>query len=276
MAEDEEVVYDRLGMAWVPPVLREDLARSTPPAGPAGAGRRGRRGGDFHCHTDLSPDGTALETMVDAARARGYRFLAITDHGEAPRRGQPQQLLAQRERIRARAAPRRHQLLHGAELNIGGDGSLDYDDEFLDGFDVLVASVHDRLDQPREPLTARLVAACEHPAVNVIGHPTGRRIGAAPPATSTWRPVPGGRPHRHGAGGQRLPPPPRPGRRAGPPGPPVRGHARLRRRQPRPRPPGQHALRRRHRRPRLDHPDRVINTLPGRPPHVPRQGLPDR
>jgi DNA polymerase (family 10) len=159
VAEDEEVVYDRLGMAWVPPVLREDR-------GEVDAARRGQLpalvslddvGGDFHCHTDLSPDGTApLEVMVDAARARGYRFLAITDHGEKLGLGGASryQLLAQR------------------------DGSLDYDDEFLDGFDVLVASVHDRLDQPRELLTARLVAACEHSCVNVVGHPTGRRIGS--------------------------------------------------------------------------------------------------
>ena len=183
-ATDEEVVYDRLGMAWVPPVLREDR-------GEVDAARQGKLpalvaledvGGDFHCHTDLSPDGTApLEVMVEAARARGYRFLAITDHGERLGLGgaSRDQLLAQRQRIRALEARLGDiTLLHGAELNIGGDGTLDYDDEFLDGFDVLVASVHDRLDQPREQLTARLVAACEHPAVNVIGHPTGRRIGS--------------------------------------------------------------------------------------------------
>jgi DNA polymerase (family 10) len=187
VATDEEVVYDRLGMAWIPPVLREDR-------GEVDAGRvasRGRLprlvaledvGGDFHCHTDLSPDGTApLEVMVEGARARGYRFLAITDHGERLGLGgaSRDQLLAQRERIRALEARLGDiALLHGAELNIGGDGTLDYDDEFLNGFDVLVASVHDRLDQPRDLLTARLIAACEHPSVNVIGHPTGRRIGS--------------------------------------------------------------------------------------------------
>jgi DNA polymerase (family X) len=184
VAEDEAVVYRRLGLDWVPPVLREDrgevaaAARGALPALVAEADV----GGDLHCHTDLSPDGTApLEVMVQAARARGYRFLAITDHGEKLGLGgaSREQLLVQRERLRA--LERRLgdiELLHGAELNIGGDGSLDYDDAFLDGFDMLVASVHDRLDQPREQLTARLVRACEHPAVNVIGHPTGRRIGS--------------------------------------------------------------------------------------------------
>src|SRR5215207_9828742 len=144
VAEDEEVVYDRLGMAWIPPVLREDR-------GEVDAGRVASRGelprlvalddvgGDFHCHTDLSPDGTApLEVMVEAARARGYRFLAITDHGERLGLGgaSRDQLLAQRRRIRALEARLGDiALLHGAELNIGGDGTLDYDDEFLDGFD---------------------------------------------------------------------------------------------------------------------------------------------
>jgi DNA polymerase (family X) len=184
VAEDEEVVYRRLGLDWVPPVLREDR-------GEVEAARRGELpalvaeadvGGDFHCHTNLSSDGTApLEVMVDAARARGYRFLAITDHAERLALGgaSRQQLLAQRALLR-RLEQRLGdiELLHGAELNIGVDGSVDYDDAFLDGFDVLVASVHDRLDQPREQLTARLVRACEHPAVNVIGHPTGRRIGS--------------------------------------------------------------------------------------------------
>lgn len=188
VARDEQVVYQRLGLAWIPPVLREDR-------GEVEAARDGTLpklvtladvGGDFHCHTDLSPDGTApLEAMVDAARERGYRFLAITDHAERLSLGgaSREQLLAQRERLRALERDRGDiLLLHGAELNIGPDGSLDYDDEFLDGFDVLVASVHQQLDQPRKQLTARLVAACEHPAVNVIGHPTGRQLGRRAPS----------------------------------------------------------------------------------------------
>jgi DNA polymerase (family 10) len=193
VATDEEVVYDRLGMAFIPPVLREDR-------GEVDAARRGQLpalvsladvGGDFHCHTDLSPDGTApLEVMVDAGP--GPRLPVPGHHRprrEArPRRGQPRPAAGPaRPHPGPGAAPRRHRPAHGAELNIGGDGSLDYDDEFLDGFDVLVASVHERLDQPRELLTARLVAACEHPAVNVVGHPTGRASAAGPPATSTWR-----------------------------------------------------------------------------------------
>ncbi|HZD74612.1 MAG TPA: DNA polymerase/3'-5' exonuclease PolX [Actinomycetota bacterium] len=186
VAEDEEVVYDRLGLAWVPPVLREDR-------GEVEAARAGELPelvaledvrGDLHCHTDMSPDGTApLGAMVDAARARGYRFLAITDHAERLSFSAATREDFLRQRRRLRELERRRgdiELLHGVELNIGVDGSLDYDDEFLEGFDVLVASVHDRLDQSRQELTARLLRACEHPAVNVVGHPTGRLLGRRP------------------------------------------------------------------------------------------------
>src|SRR4029450_4286216 len=185
-AGTEEAVYERLGLAWVPPELREDRgevearARAAPPPPIT----RGHVAGDFHCHTELSPDSTApLEVMVDAARARGYGFLAITDHprdllsGGATREA----MLAQRARVPALAERLGDiELLHGAELNIGRDGVLDYDDAFLAGFDVLVASVHDQLDQPGPELTRRLVRACEHPAVNVIGHPTGPLLASRP------------------------------------------------------------------------------------------------
>lgn len=186
VAEEETVVYQRLGLEWVPPVLREDR-------GEVQAARAGKLprlvqledvAGDFHCHTDLSPDGTApLATMVDAARARGYRFLAITDHAErlSFSTATREDFLRQRQslgELERRLGDIR--LLHGLELNIGADGSLDYDDEFLDGFDVLVASVHDHFDLPSQRQTERLVRACEHPAVKVIGHPTGRLLGKRP------------------------------------------------------------------------------------------------
>jgi DNA polymerase (family 10) len=187
VAEEEEVVYQRLGMQWVPPVLREDR-------GEVEAARAGELprlvaledvGGDFHCHTDLSPDGTApLRVMVDAARAHGYRFLAVTDHAErlsfAAAITRDDFLLQRRvlRELEQRLGDIR--LLHGLELNIGPDGSVDYDEEFLDGFDVLVASIHHNLDLPAERQTERLVRACEHPAVNVIGHPTGRLLGRRP------------------------------------------------------------------------------------------------
>ena len=180
VAEDEAVVYDRLAWPGAAGAAR-GRARSTPPAGPApGPGRPGRR----RRRLPLPHRPVARRHRPPGVRSRRpgprLRFLpSPTRRALGLGRGHRDQLLAQRDRIRALEQRLGDiTLLHGAELNIGGDGSLDYDDEFLDGFDVLVASVHDRLDQPRELLTARLVAACEHPAVNVVGHPTGRRIGS--------------------------------------------------------------------------------------------------
>ncbi len=121
--------------------------------------------------------------MLDALVARGMSYVAITDHGENLRiNGVPRQaMLEQREQLRAladRYAPTR--LLHGCELNIDGDGNLDYDQEFLMGFDWCVASVHSLFDLDREAQTRRVLAAIRNPAVSAIGHLTGRQIGSRP------------------------------------------------------------------------------------------------
>lgn len=188
--ETEEEVYARLGMVWVPPTLREDR-------GEVEAALEGRLPrlvevrhikGDLHVHTDLTDGVASLEEMVAAARARGYRYLAITDH--APllymQRMTAEKALEQRARVRALEQTAGIALLHGSELNIGPDGSLDWDDEFLAGFDILVASVHSHFGQPRDEMTARLVRAVRHPLVNVIGHPSGRSIGKRPPVDADF------------------------------------------------------------------------------------------
>jgi DNA polymerase (family X) len=123
--------------------------------------------------------------MAEAARRRGYEYYAVTDH--APdlimQRMTDEKMLAQRERVRALAAQFTGglELLHGTELNIGPDGSVDWDADFLAGFDICVASVHSHFEQSRAEMTRRFAAACENPHVNVIGHPTTRRIGKRPP-----------------------------------------------------------------------------------------------
>jgi DNA polymerase (family 10) len=89
--------------------------------------------------------------------------------------------LEQRDLVRDLAGRRRIEVLHGSELNIGADGSLDWDDEFLASFDLLIASVHSHFDQPAEAMTRRLIAAMEHPCVDIIGHPTTRSLGRRPP-----------------------------------------------------------------------------------------------
>ena len=187
VSRTEEEVYDRLGLAWVPPAMREDR-------GEVEAAARGRiprlvrvddLRGDLHTHTDLTDGVASLETMVTAARRRGYEYYAVTDH--APdlimQRMTDEKMLAQREQVRALTAHLTGGLvlLHGTELNIGPDGSVDWDADFLAGFDICVASVHSRFEQSRAEMTRRFVAACENPHVNVIGHPTTRRIGKRPP-----------------------------------------------------------------------------------------------
>ena len=187
VSRTEEEVYERLGLAWVPPAMREDR-------GEIEAAARGQiprlvrvddLRGDLHTHTDLTDGVASLETMADAARRRGYEYYAVTDH--APdlimQRMTDEKMLAQREQVRALTAHLTGGLvlLHGTELNIGPDGSVDWDADFLAGFDICVASVHSHFEQSRAEMTRRFVAACENPHVNVIGHPTTRRMGKRPP-----------------------------------------------------------------------------------------------
>jgi DNA polymerase (family 10) len=192
VSRTEEEVYERLGLAWVPPAMRED--RGEVEAAAQGQIPRLVRvddlRGDLHTHTDLTDGVASLETMVTAARRRGYEYYAVTDH--APdlimQRMTDEKMLAQREQVRALTAQFTGGLvlLHGTELNIGPDGSVDWDaaglgGQGLAGFDICVASVHSHFEQSRAEMTRRFVTACENPHVNVIGHPTTRRIGKRPP-----------------------------------------------------------------------------------------------
>jgi DNA polymerase (family 10) len=185
-SETEEDVYVALGLPWIAPELREDdgeieaaLAGDLPTLVAAEDLL-----GDLHVHTDLSGDGRdSLDVMVAAAKDRGYTYLAITDHAEnlAINGANRDEMRAQRQRIsEIRSRNRRMRVLHGAELNVGRDGSVDYDPEFLAGFDWGVASVHSLFDLPEPEQTARVIAAMRNPAVNAIGHLTGRRIGKRP------------------------------------------------------------------------------------------------
>jgi DNA polymerase (family 10) len=183
--ETEEQIYRALGLPFIPPVLREDAGELE--AAEAGTLPRpiGRLYGDFHLHTTVSGDGrSSLEEMVAAARARGYRVLAVTDHAEGTLSGVPREaFLAQRERLRALQAQIGDglRLLHGVELNIGPGGELDYDLEFRRSFDWCLASVHDHFELDRAAQTRRITTAMQDPAVRMIGHPSARMIGGRPP-----------------------------------------------------------------------------------------------
>ena len=178
----EEEVYERLGMDWVPPPMREDNGEVQ------AAGRHQLPKlvqltdikGDLHSHTNLTDGVGTLEEMVAAARSRGYAYFAVTDH--APnlfmQRMTLEKMLEQREQVRRlEAGLDGMRLLHGTELNIGPDGTVDWPEDILAGFDICVASVHSHFDQPRDEMTRRFIRACENPQVHVIGHPTARRLG---------------------------------------------------------------------------------------------------
>ncbi len=184
-SETEEQIYAALGVSFIPPVLREDAGEIE--AAETGALPRalGPVIGDFHVHTTVSGDGRSpLAEIVAAARERGYRGLAITDHAEGTLSGVGrEELLKQRAEVRAMQAElgATMRLHHGVELNIGPAGELDYDLEFRRAFDFCLASVHDHFDLDRAAQTKRVVAAMRDPTVRMIGHLSARMIGGRPP-----------------------------------------------------------------------------------------------
>jgi DNA polymerase (family 10) len=184
-SETEEQIYAALGLPFIPPVLREDGGEIEAAENGALPRPIPRVIGDFHVHTTLSGDGrSTLEEVVAAARARGYRVLAITDHAEGTLSGVGRDaLLEQRARFRAMQAELGDsmRLLHGVELNIGAEGELDYDLEFRRAFDWCVASVHDHFELDRAAQTRRVIAAMRDPSVSMIGHLSARMIGGRPP-----------------------------------------------------------------------------------------------
>jgi DNA polymerase (family 10) len=185
-AETEESVYERLGMTMIEPTLRED--RGEVEAAIAGELPTlltvKQLQGDLHTHTNLTDGLASLEEMIARAGELGYRYFAITDH--APnlymQRMTDEKILAQREQVdRLRSTYPKMELLHGTELNIDPDGEVDWDGEFLSGFDLTVASVHSHFSQSRDEMTARVIRAIENPYVDIIGHLTTRQIGKRPP-----------------------------------------------------------------------------------------------
>jgi len=185
----EEEVYATLGYDWIPPELREGR-------GELEAARHGGPGlpdlvtvedlkGDLHMHTTLSDGRDSVEQMAQAAIERGYGYIAITDHSASHGFGNnvtTEQLWAQVEHVRAvNAQLDGFELLIGTESNINLDGSPDYPDDLLAELDWVIASVHTSFGMPEKEMTARMVHAMEHPWVDAIGHPTGRKIETRPP-----------------------------------------------------------------------------------------------
>ena len=182
--EKEEDVYSTLNLPWIPPQLREN-------AGEVEAAQDDRLPhliqpgdirGDLHCHTRESDGVMTMEEVARTAIELGYQYVCISDHTKSliVAKGLDEKgLLAQKKRIQAlnkRLAGKIH-LLCGCEVNILSGGKLDIDQEVLLQLDVVTGSIHSGIDQPKEKITERLLAAIENPAVKIIGHPTNRIIG---------------------------------------------------------------------------------------------------
>ena len=179
----EADLYRQLGLSHIAPELREggdEIAA-------AAAGKLPRLvelphiRGDLHIHSHWSDGSAAIEEIREAATARGYQYIAITDHSPSLKIAgglTVERLLRQMELIRELRREEGCYIFTGAEVDILSDGSLDLPDEILGELEVVIASVHSNFRQSRSEMTARICRAMEHPAVHLIGHPTGRLIGS--------------------------------------------------------------------------------------------------
>lgn len=181
--ERETAVYDRLGLPWIPPELREDEGEIE--AGLAGALpgllELSDIKGDLHTHTNWTDGTETLEDMARAAKAKGYQYMALTDHtqnlamtrGLTPARVEEQRAVV--KRVNQKLAP--FVVLHGTEMDILMDGQLDFADELLRSLDYVSASIHTGFRQPREVMTERIKRAISNPLVTTLNHAHGRKIG---------------------------------------------------------------------------------------------------
>ncbi len=184
---EEEDVYKVLGLRWMPPELRED-------SGEIEASAAGRLPhlvelkdfkGDFHIHSDWSDGHHSIEEVASAAKARGYRYMLLSDHSQSLRIAgglTEKELLEEMgevRRLNKRLAPFR--ILMGAEVDILPDGRMDYPDRLLSKLDLVIAAVHSAFKQPEETMTGRIVKALSNPYVSIVAHPTGRLLGQREP-----------------------------------------------------------------------------------------------
>jgi DNA polymerase (family 10) len=191
-AETEEDVYAALGMQTPPPTIREDrgeVALALRHGLPRLVQREDLRG-DLHSHSTWSDGKATILEMAQAAADRGLTYLVVTDHAPGPtsRNIRPERIEPQAREI-AEANDKlegRIVVLQGVEANIGPEGDLDFPDEVLARFDLVVASLHDHLDMEGEAMTRRVLKALRNPYVRVFGHPTARYIARRPPAA--WDP----------------------------------------------------------------------------------------
>ncbi|HWA94294.1 MAG TPA: DNA polymerase/3'-5' exonuclease PolX [Terracidiphilus sp.] len=182
-AATEEDIYKALKMDWMPPELRENLGEIEASAAhslPDLIELKDIRG-DVHMHTTATDGHNSILEMAEAGAKRGYKYIAITDHSKnlAMTNGlDEKRALAHIKRIREvdEQMDGKIRVFAGIEVDILGDGALDLDDEVLAQMDVVIASVHTKLEQPRDEMTARVLRALENPHTRILGHPTGRLL----------------------------------------------------------------------------------------------------
>jgi len=183
----EEDVYRLLGLPFIPPEMREDQGEVEA----ALAGRlpqlvsQADIRGDLHVHSRWSDGGHTIEELAAAAKARGLSYIAITDHsqGLGVAHGLTvERLMAQKQEIAAlNEQLAGFTILHGTEMDIKSDGSLDFPDQALKELDLVIASIHSGFKQTKEQITTRIIKAMKNPYVSIIAHPTGRLIGERDP-----------------------------------------------------------------------------------------------
>jgi DNA polymerase (family 10) len=186
-ARTEEEVYRALGLAYVPPELREsrgEIALARDGKLPKLIEKKDVRA-DLHMHTTRSDGRDSIDAMVEAAIARGYEYMAITEHSKALAMANGFDAARVRKSVgEIEAARKLHPeipILHGLEVDILADGELDLDDDTLALLDWVIISIHSRFEQAADVATARALKAVSHPAVHAFGHPTGRLIGSREP-----------------------------------------------------------------------------------------------
>lgn len=177
--KEEKDIFRALDLPYIPPEMREDLGEFDADPLPRLVNEKDLRG-LIHCHSTWSDGVDPLETMALRVRERGYEYMVISDHSQTAAYAgglKPADIVRQHAEIdalNARLAPFR--ILKGIESDIRTDGSLDYEDDVLASFDIVIISVHQKLDMAEEEATARIIKAIESPYSNVLGHPTGRLL----------------------------------------------------------------------------------------------------
>jgi DNA polymerase (family 10) len=184
--KNEREIYEKMGLQWVPPELRED-------SGEIDAARAnklprlvgyGDLKGDLHCHSDWDGGDNSIEQIAAAAMAMGYEYVGIADHTKMLKieNGLDEKRLAQRNleidklNLSFKKEGRHFTILKGCEANILNDGSIDIDDKTLAQLDFVIAGIHSNFKMAKDQMTRRIVHAMENPNVDIISHPTGRLI----------------------------------------------------------------------------------------------------